>query len=47
MSIAASLHILAALIWVGGMFFAHMVMRPVLVDQLEPPQRLPVFYGVF
>ncbi|MBF0310668.1 MAG: CopD family protein [Magnetococcales bacterium] len=27
MSIAIALHLLAALIWIGGMFFAHMVLR--------------------
>ena len=40
------LHALAALVWVGGMFFAHVVLRPVLA-QLEPPQRLAVWRGVF
>ena len=28
-SIAISLHILSAVLWVGGMFFAHQVLRPV------------------
>ncbi len=47
MSIALSLHLLAAIIWVGGMFFAHMILRPTAVAQLEPPQRLPLWTGVF
>jgi uncharacterized membrane protein len=47
MSLAIALHALAAVIWVGGMFFAHQVLRPVAVDRLEPPQRLPVWVGVF
>ncbi len=28
MSLALTFHILAAIIWIGGMFFAHMVLRP-------------------
>ena len=47
MSIAITLHILSAAIWVGGMFFAHQVLRPVAVQQFEPPQRLPLWVGVF
>ena len=46
-SIAFTLHLLAAVIWVGGMFFAHMVLRPSAVDKLEPPQRLPLWVAVF
>lgn len=30
MAFAIALHLLAAIIWVGGMFFAYMVARPVL-----------------
>src|SRR5689334_3308996 len=33
------LHVLAVVIWVGGMFFAHMALRP-SVQALEPPARL-------
>jgi len=47
MFIAISLHILAATIWVGGMFFAYSFLRPVAADILEPPQRLTVWVGVF
>ena len=47
MFIAKSLHILAAVIWVGGMFFAYMALRPVAASLLEPPQRLAVWDGVF
>ena len=46
-SIAIALHVLAAVIWVGGMFFAHQVLRPVAVAQFEPPQRLKLWAGVF
>lgn len=35
-----SLHVLAAVIWVGGMFFAWMVLRPAAVSQLQAPERL-------
>ena len=38
--IAITLHVLAAVIWVGGMFFAYMALRPVAASVLEPPQRL-------
>lgn len=47
MSIAITLHILATIIWVGGMFFAHMILRPSAVEKLEPPQRLPLWLAVF
>ncbi|BCB26218.1 hypothetical protein SKTS_11040 [Sulfurimicrobium lacus] len=41
------LHVLGIVIWVGGMFFAHQVLRPVAADRLEPPLRLPLWVGVF
>jgi uncharacterized membrane protein len=47
MSIAIPLHLLAAVIWVGGMFFAYMVLRPTAANQLPPEQRLPLWSGVF
>ena len=47
MGIALFLHILAAVIWVGGMFFAHVVLRPIAAGQLEPPVRLTLWVGVF
>lgn len=47
MSIAIMLHVLAVVIWVGGMFFAYMALRPVAASLLEPPQRLPLWDGVF
>jgi uncharacterized membrane protein len=45
--IALSLHVLGVVIWVGGMFFAHMALRPVALRLLEPAQRLPLWAGVF
>ncbi len=40
-------HLLAAVIWVGGMFFAYMALRPVAAEVLEPPSRLILWAGVF
>lgn len=34
-------HLLAVVIWIGGMFFAHMALRPA-AQALPPPQRLPL-----
>lgn len=36
------LHVLATVIWVGGMFVVHFAVRPAAVQTLEPPQRLPL-----
>ena len=47
MSVFLPLHVLAIVIWVGGMFFAHVILRPVAASQLEPPVRLPLWVGVF
>jgi uncharacterized membrane protein len=47
MSIAISLHLLAAMIWVGGMFFAYMALRPVAASLLQPPLRLPLWDQTF
>lgn len=38
---------MAVVIWVGGMLFAHMMLRPVAASQLEPPARLKLWVGVF
>ena len=42
-----TLHVLAALIWVGGMFFAWMVLRPAAGAALEGPARLKLWVQVF
>ncbi len=42
-----TLHLLSAVIWVGGMFFAYVCLRPVAAAQFEPPQRLTLWAGVF
>jgi len=44
--LAISLHVLAAVIWVGGMFFAYMALRPAAL-KLEPPQRLMLWSETF
>jgi len=40
------IHLLAVVVWVGGMFFAHYCLRPVAAVQLPPPQRLPLMQAV-
>ncbi len=45
--IALSVHILAIIVWVGGMFFAHQALRPAIVEVLEPPQRLSLWVATF
>lgn len=47
MLFALMLHVLSAVVWVGGMFFAYMVLRPVAAGLLEPPQRLTLWARVF
>ncbi|EKT4465915.1 CopD family protein [Pseudomonas putida] len=42
-----TLHVLAALVWVGGMFFAWLVLRPATVAALEGPARLKLWVEVF
>ncbi|MBW8315894.1 MAG: hypothetical protein A3B67_04500 [Burkholderiales bacterium RIFCSPHIGHO2_02_FULL_66_10] len=38
------LHILAIVVWIGGMVFAHFFLRPAAL-QLPPPQRVPLMHG--
>lgn len=47
MSYSIALHLLAAVVWVGGMIFAHAVLRPSAVQVLEPPLRLELWVQVF
>ena len=47
MGIAVMVHVAAVVIWVGGMVFAHAFLRPVAAAQLEPPERLTLWVGVF
>lgn len=41
MQFARWLHVMGVVVWVGGMFFAHMALRP-SVQSLAPPERLPL-----
>jgi uncharacterized membrane protein len=45
-ALAFALHILGAVIWVGGMFAIYVCLRPALVT-LEPPQRLRLMRVTF
>lgn len=45
MSVLISLHLLAAVIWVGGMFYAWMAMRPAVVATIEPALRGPLWHA--
>jgi uncharacterized membrane protein len=45
--IVYTLHVVAALVWVGGMFFAWMVLRPAAMKALEGPARLKLWVEVF
>jgi uncharacterized membrane protein len=47
MILSLFLHVLSVVVWVGGMFFAYMALRPVAASVLEPPQRLALWAGVF
>lgn len=39
-------HLAAAIVWMGGMTFMVLALRPVLTDQLQPPQRLQLMAAV-
>lgn len=44
-AILKTLHVLAIVVWVGGMVFAHFFLRPA-VARLEPPVRLRLMHDV-
>jgi len=46
LSLALTLHLLSAVIWVGGMFAAYLCLRPAM-GPLEPPQRLGLWRRFF
>lgn len=46
MALGLIIHVLGAIVWVGGMFFAYLVLRPV-AGAMEPPARLELWRGVF
>lgn len=43
MKIAVFFHVLGVVVWVGGMFFAYLALRPAAALLLEPPQRLALW----
>ncbi len=45
-SIAIALHVLAAVIWVGGMFFSYMILRPAAAG-LDPASRILLWSATF
>jgi len=45
--IMLGLHILCATVWVGGMFFAYVVLRPSVPAIEPPPERLKLWNRVF
>lgn len=47
MKIALFLHLLGVVVWVGGMFFAYMALRPAAGKVLEAAQRLPLWAATF
>ncbi len=47
MRLALLLHLLGVVVWVGGMFFAYMALRPAAAQLLQPPQRLTLWAGAF
>jgi len=40
-------HLLGAILWFGGMFFAYVCLRPAAAQVLDPPQRLPLWSATF
>ena len=41
------LHLLSAIVWIGGMFFAYCCLRPAAAEVLDPPRRLPLWSATF
>ena len=46
-AVANALHVLAAVVWVGGMFFAYVVLRPAVGDIEPASERLKLWARVF
>lgn len=47
MSFMKLIHLLAIIAWVGGMFFAYVVLRPSAAEILQAPERLRLWDKVF
>jgi uncharacterized membrane protein len=39
------MHTAAIVVWLGGMVFAHFCLRPAAIEQLAPPQRVPLMHA--
>jgi len=46
LGVLKAVHVLSAMVWVGGMFFAYLILRPSL-SVLEPAQRIALHGQVF
>ena len=47
MALYKLLHVLSVIVWVGGMFFAYMVLRPSIGQLLKLPERMRLWDRVF
>jgi uncharacterized membrane protein len=47
MQVGELLHLLGVVVWVGGMFFAYLALRPAAAEVLEPPARLRLWNATF
>lgn len=47
LSLMKLIHMLSIVVWVGGMFFAYVVLRPSAAEILQPPERLRLWDKVF
>jgi uncharacterized membrane protein len=47
LALALALHQLATIVWIGGMFFAHMALRPAVNEAVKGPNRVVLMLGVF
>lgn len=40
------LHLMAAIIWIGGMIFAAIILQPVMRKSLTPEVRMPIYHDI-
>ncbi len=40
------LHLMAAIIWIGGMIFTSLVLQPVFQRTMEPEKRMPIYHEI-
>jgi len=46
-NLALAIHLIGVAVWIGGMFFAYMALRPAAVKVLQAPFRLRLWEAVF